>query len=506
MHFEADARSSPEPGAFACISTGAGNCAMLCSASMSVPMPMRAGVVIAGKYRIDRLLGVGAAGIVVAAEHLQLRRLVALKFLHEEACENERRIRRFLREGEILARITSPHVAQVIDVGMLAEGEPYLVMEYLEGSDLGAVLRARGPLPIAEALSFILQASIGVAEAHACGIVHRDLKPSNLFLAECTAGKQLVKVLDFGISKSVAGHGLLAATYDSTSTGALVGSPQYMSPEQIRNAKRVDIRTDVWALGVILHEFLAGSLPFKGETLAGILAAIAADPPTPICRVRRDVPAALEAVILRCLRKNRQERYATIAEFSDALKPFITGEARRSMHRIRGLFTGATMHNPDVGSVEDAESGSISIPSWGAQSARSAHAVAKRLPRSSIAVFVALTLIALASWRKLAKQHSPRAEAATVSAQAPPMTRAPSMSPIGSGPMASSRQLTTATTFDVDPATANSQAQQRASALRYYARVPSAKTLSPRRISTATGNVAKVALVPADEEGTADRK
>jgi len=160
MHFEADARSSPEPGAFACISTGAGNCAMLCSASMSVPMPMRAGVVIAGKYRIDRLLGVGAAGIVVAAEHLQLRRLVALKFLHEEACENERRIRRFLREGEILARITSPHVAQVIDVGMLAEGEPYLVMEYLEGSDLGAVLRARGPLPIAEALSFILQASL----------------------------------------------------------------------------------------------------------------------------------------------------------------------------------------------------------------------------------------------------------------------------------------------------------------------------------------------------------
>lgn len=474
--------------------------------SVTMPMPVRSGDVIAGKYRVDHLLGVGAMGIVVAAEHLQLGRLVALKFLHAEACENEKTVSRFLREGQILARIASPHVAQVIDVGMLAQDEPYLVMEYLQGSDLGAVLRVRGPLAIADALSFILQASAGVAEAHACGIVHRDLKPSNLFLAECTSGKPLVKVLDFGISKSVAAQGLVAATYDNTSTGALVGSPQYMSPEQIRNAKRVDIRTDVWALGVILHEFLAGSLPFKGETLAGILAAIAADPPTPIRSVRPDVPAALEAVILKCLRKDRHERYATMAEFSDALKLLVTGEARRPVHRIQGLFAGATRRNIEIGSIGGTESVSASIPPWEEQQARPAHAAAKRSPRGPISVVVALTLAALASWRLLSKQPSPRVEASpSASAPAPPLAGTQPTS-LGQGPLVHNLPSTVATAAVVDPAAAKLQAPPPTSVLPRRANAPTRKTLTPHAAGTAQSLTTKTALTPTDDEGTADRK
>jgi serine/threonine-protein kinase len=238
-------------------------------------------------------------------------------------------------------------------------------MEYLEGSDFGALLKARGPLTVAEAVGYIMQVCEGLAEVHASGIVHRDLKPSNLFLAAGNDGEPVVKVLDFGISKSIVSRGLEAASCDNTSTGALVGSPQYMSPEQIRNAKRVDLRTDIWALGVILHELLANSLPFRGESLAGILAAIAADRPIPIRAVRPDVSADLEAVILRCLAKDRNQRFGSIAEFARALKPFAVGEARRSVSRIERLWSRATpMFAAESVAPNQADTMSASLPPW----------------------------------------------------------------------------------------------------------------------------------------------
>jgi serine/threonine protein kinase len=309
--------------------------------------PVSVGQIIDGKFRLERVIGSGGMGVVVAATHLKLGKTVALKFLLPEACENREAVNRFLREGQALARITSAHVARVMDVGTLAGGEPYIVMEYLEGSDLGALIKRRGRLPVSEATAFLLQACEAIAEAHANGIIHRDLKPSNLFLTRAADGSPLVKVLDFGISKAVvpeppanlAAHTTTATATTApaardTNTGALVGSPLYMSPEQIRNARRVDERTDIWSLGVILFELVTGRPPFEGETVSGTLAAVCADPPKSLRTVGVELPRELEAPILRCLEKAPERRYDSVAALAWALLPFAPEGSRESVERI----------------------------------------------------------------------------------------------------------------------------------------------------------------------------
>jgi eukaryotic-like serine/threonine-protein kinase len=303
------------------------------------------GQVIAGKYRVERVLGEGGMGVVVAAQHLQLNQTVALKFLLKELSSKPDAARRFLREAQALARLKSPHVGRVMDVGTLEHGEPFLVMEYLDGSDLGAVLRQRGPLPVEEAVAHLLQVGEAVAEAHANGIVHRDLKPSNLFLTRGHDGVPSIKVLDFGISKATL-DGADPATQE-TSTGALVGSPLYMSPEQIRDAKRVDARSDIWALGVILHELLTGKPPFWGESLISTLAAVAADPAPPIRELRADVPPQIEAAILRCLEKDPQKRLASVVELSQAIAAFGPADAQAYVLRTARLSPA----KPEAGSA-----------------------------------------------------------------------------------------------------------------------------------------------------------
>ena len=298
------------------------------------------GEVIAGKYRIERVLGAGGMGVVVAAWHQQLNQRVALKFLRKDVNQTPETVIRFLREAQALARITSPHVARVMDVGTLEQGEPYLVMEYLHGSDLRAVLTDRGPLPIEEAVGYLLQAAEAIAEAHANGIVHRDLKPSNLFLTRGADGLPLIKVLDFGISKALEPEGSVSTSLE-TNTGALVGSPAYMSPEQIRDAKRVDARSDIWSLGVILHELVAGEPPFRGESVSGTLAAIAADRAPSIRALRGDVPERLEALILRCLEKNPEQRFASVAGFARALLDFAPSAAQAQVERVERLLGGS---------------------------------------------------------------------------------------------------------------------------------------------------------------------
>ena len=290
------------------------------------------GVVLAGKYRVERVLGQGGMGVVLAAHHLQLGQRVALKFLLPEVCTSGEAVARFLREARAAVQIESEHVARVVDVGTLEGGSPYMVMEYLEGSDLGDVLQKRGPMPLQLAVSYVLEAMEAVAEAHALGMVHRDLKPSNLFLARRRDGSFIVKVLDFGISK---------ATQDSqgpsasmTSTTAVMGSPLYMSPEQVRSSKDVDARADIWSLGVILHELLSGRTPFHGETMTAVLAMIAADPPPPLRSVRPDLSPAIEAVVLRCLNKDRNQRFQNVAELAYALAPFAGPEAQGPVDRI----------------------------------------------------------------------------------------------------------------------------------------------------------------------------
>lgn len=290
------------------------------------------GSVLAGKYRIDRILGAGGMGVVVAATHIHLGQRVAIKFLLPQMLQVPEAAARFAREARNAVRIQNEHVARVSDVGTLESGAPYMVMEYLQGSDLSQVIRERGSLPIADAVDYVLQATVAVAEAHALGIVHRDLKPSNLFLADRSDGTAIVKVLDFGISKSTVGESDAALT----KTSGMMGSPLYMAPEQMRAARSVDGRADIWALGVILYELIAGHSPFNGETLPQICAAVlsAAAPPTS----RPDVPPGLEGVISRCLEKDPEARYSDVVEFASALLPFADKRSYAEVERASRLF------------------------------------------------------------------------------------------------------------------------------------------------------------------------
>ncbi|HEX7669385.1 MAG TPA: serine/threonine-protein kinase, partial [Polyangiaceae bacterium] len=283
------------------------------------------GTIIAGKYRVDGVVGAGGMGVVVAAEHITLGQSVAIKLLTlaglDAARATESRAR-FVREGRAAARLTSDHVVRVHDVGTLDDGAPFMVMELLRGDDLGNVIAKHGPCPPDLAVEYVVQACDAVGEAHGHGIVHRDLKPSNLFVTKRSDGHPVVKVLDFGISKAMA-QGSDPFEGSLTATRTVVGSPYYMSPEQVRDAKRVDARSDIWSLGMILYELLVGEPAFNADTLPGICAAIAADAPQPVRERRADVSPDLEAIVMRCLEKDAGKRFQTVAELVRALAPFL---------------------------------------------------------------------------------------------------------------------------------------------------------------------------------------
>jgi serine/threonine protein kinase len=299
---------------------------------------VREGDILADKYRVERVLGIGGMGVVVAAHHIQLDEKVALKFLLPEALGNSDAVARFAREARAAAKIKSEHVARVRDVGTLPNGAPYMVMEYLDGEDLASLLDERGPLPVEQAVEFVIQACEAVGEAHALGIVHRDLKPSNLFCVRRADGRPSIKVLDFGISKA---SGASAAETWVTATRAKMGSPLYMSPEQMVSAKYVDGQTDIWAIGVILFELMAGRPPFRGDSIMEIANKIAHVPAPSLRSIRFDVPSGLEAIVFKCLEKDRLQRYPNVANLALELLPFAPRRMRASVERIFGTTLSA---------------------------------------------------------------------------------------------------------------------------------------------------------------------
>jgi serine/threonine-protein kinase len=280
--------------------------------------PLAIGGTVADKYRIEAILGEGGMGFVFEATHLQLGHRVALKVLNSAVMSDKEVVERFLREGRALARLSGEHIARVSDVGTLPTSEPYLVMEYLEGRDLARELKERGPLPLAEVVDYIAQTCEALAEAHVRGIVHRDLKPANLFLTQKLDGESCIKVLDFGISKFTQDEGELDSE-NITVTSSLVGTPKYMSPEQIQDSRNVDSRTDIWGLGTIFYELLTQTRPFAAPSLALVCVKILHEEIPAPSAVKAEIPAAIDGIIARCLKKSPAERFQNVGELVEAL-------------------------------------------------------------------------------------------------------------------------------------------------------------------------------------------
>lgn len=319
------------------------NTASHLEAGDNIAAPVRVGEVVADKYLIERTLGVGGMGVVVAARDQLLDRRVAIKFLLPKLAGSDTAVQRFTREARAATRVTSEHVVRLLEIEKLPSGPPFFVMEYLEGSDLRALLRERGALSPSLAVDYVLQALQAVAEGHVKGIVHRDIKPGNLFLTSRADGTALIKVLDFGIAKTLDGDSVESTSLTS-SDDVRLGSPAYMPPEQLQNPRDVDKRSDIWSLGATLYELLCGRPPFEGPGYLELASRILSQPPIPLSEqsVPSTLPNGLESIVRKCLEKDRNARYANAAELAAALAPFGSDDARVSLGRVAGMFQSSS--------------------------------------------------------------------------------------------------------------------------------------------------------------------
>jgi serine/threonine protein kinase len=402
--------------------------------------PLAEGEVLDGKYRVGRVLGAGGMGVVVAAIHVRLEQRVAIKFLLPHAVEDEHTVARFAREARALARLDSEHIARVIDVGELATGVPYMVLEHLVGNTLADLVNTRGALPIEEAVTHVLEACDAMAEAHAAGIVHRDLKPENLFLATRPDGTQVIKVIDFGISKMTDPLEIGPRTSTLTGAASIVGSPLYMSPEQLCAARDADPRSDIWSLGVTLFELLTAQGPFVWRSVPELCAAVLKEPARPLRELLPEAPEGLEAVVMRCLEKDPSKRPADMAELAMALAGFGMAEESRALSRTSRIRRPAALSTePDVTPLHV-----VADPEWTARpsetlqlsgmttGARPEPVTFWSLPRLAALIFFAAMLVSAATVRGLRGRirASAAAPPAIVAAPAspPPVTVVPEAS------------------------------------------------------------------------------
>ncbi|MFS8068160.1 MAG: serine/threonine-protein kinase [Byssovorax sp.] len=401
--------------------------------------PLAEGEVLDGKYRVERVLGAGGMGVVVAATHVRLAQRVAIKFLLPHAAHDEHTVARFAREARALARLDSEHIARVIDVGALDTGVPYMVLEHLVGHTLADLINARGPMPIEEAVTYTLEACEAMSEAHAAGIVHRDLKPENLFLATRPDGSQVIKVIDFGISKMTDPLELGPRTSTLTGAASIVGSPLYMSPEQLCAARDADARSDIWSLGVTLFELLTGHGPFVWRSVPELCAAVLKEPARPLRQLLPDAPAGLEAVVMRCLEKDPSKRLADMAELAAALRGFSRLEGGRSSPRTPRVLAGSpASREDDLAPLQVAEPDPAARLSESMQLSGMTSVAEPELPafwslsRMAIIVFISALLISLATVRSLSGPARALAAAPPPSAvpfSPPPVTLEPEPSP-----------------------------------------------------------------------------
>jgi serine/threonine-protein kinase len=306
-------------------------------------------------------------GVVVAAHHIGLDTRVAIKFLLPSMLGNRDAVARFEREARSAVRIKSEYVARVFDVGTLETGAPYMVMEFLDGEDLSTWLSQHGMLPVEQAVEFVLQVCVAIADAHALGIVHRDLKPANFFCVRRSDGHLSIKVLDFGISKATGGDSSGQAM-SVTRTNSVMGSPLYMSPEQLRSPREVDAQTDIWAIGASLYELLTGRVPFDCGSVAELAEKLATQTPLPLRTLRPEIPPGLEAVVLQCLERDRGARYQNVAELAVALLQFAPKGSRAHVERVSAIIraTGlATTGMKLPPSRQGADGGAGTIPPIG---------------------------------------------------------------------------------------------------------------------------------------------
>jgi len=304
-------------------------------------LPFAEGDRIADKYEVIRLLGSGTMAFVVAARHVELDKIVAIKCLRPEVLADVDLVDRFAREAREWAKIENEHVASVFDVGTMPNNAPFIVMEYVEGKGLGTLLREKGTAPVACATEYLLEGCEALAAAHAIGIVHRDVKPDSLFLARSTQGLDVIKLLDFGIAKLALTSSTVDGSGPRVKTMELTGTPVYMSPEQIRASTDLDARTDIWSLGCVLYELLAGHPPFEAASITFLTASIL-ERPAPSLRERRpDVPEELEAVLSRCLAKDPNGRFQSVSQLAHALYPFAPRRAQLTVERCSQILRHA---------------------------------------------------------------------------------------------------------------------------------------------------------------------